>query len=146
VRHEAAEARRTAPRLSCRHGEESRRNARNKRDETGPVGCASCHLHCMSPACLPFAFHVRVIRTTVAATAAVSRCFCYPRLLFAARFRDGVRSRPASACFAYSLVLSPYKEGGRGRDNSRRRRPRAPRRVAARLITLGRAPAIEMFN
>lgn len=64
MRHETETPQR--PRLSCRQGEESRRNARNKRDETGSVGCASCHLHCVvafllsfSPccdlfSCLPF--------------------------------------------------------------------------------------------
>lgn len=35
---------------------------------------------------------------------------------------------------------------GRGGYNSRRRRRCAPRHAAARLITLGRASAIEMFN
>jgi len=123
VRHEAAEVRRTAPRLSCRHGEESRRNARNKRDETGPVGCASCHLHCMSPACLPFAFHVRVIRTTVAvaaaATAAVSRWLCIPLSPFRCPFPrrcplpSRFSPRPCSA-FRCSLLNEKRVGGGEG--------------------------------
>lgn len=52
VRHETETPLR--PRLSCRQGEESRRNARNKRDETGSVGCASCHLHCVVAFLLSF--------------------------------------------------------------------------------------------
>jgi len=91
----------------------------------------------MSPACLPFAFHVRVIRTTAAVSLCIPVSFSLPA---------SVLLQPASRVLAPGFDARSLRWGEGGGYNSRRRRPRAPRRVAARLITLGRAAAIEMFN
>lgn len=154
---------RAMPRLSCRHGEESRRNARNKRDETGPVGCASCHLHCVSPACLlslplPFppplllsltfpspspSWPATIPRASSAPPSSLPRLLLgYPCLLFAARFRKD--DRPSSAPgFSRSGIrcslLSP-REGGTIAVGGVRVRHSTPNHSRAG------ASAIEMFN